>query len=96
MIIEALVLGLVAAVIGIVAGVGIAVLLKALLCGFGIDLPSTSLQLQPRTIVVSLVIGVVVTPWRRCFPPVGPRAWPRSRRCVTRRTPAPTTWGGAR
>ena len=60
-IIEALVLGLVAAVIGIVAGVGIAVLLKALLSGFGIDLPSTSLQLEPRTIVVSLIIGVVVT-----------------------------------
>ncbi|HSH34596.1 MAG TPA: FtsX-like permease family protein [Actinomycetota bacterium] len=60
-IIEALVLGLVAAVIGIVAGVGIAVLLKALLSGFGIDLPSTSLQLKPRTIVVSLIIGVVVT-----------------------------------
>ena len=60
-IVEALVLGLVAAVIGIVAGVGIAVLLKALLSGFGIDLPSTSLQLEPRTIVVSLIIGVVVT-----------------------------------
>ena len=60
-IVEALVLGLVAAVIGIVAGVGIAVLLKALLSGFGIDLPSTSLQLKPRTIVVSLIIGVVVT-----------------------------------
>ncbi|HEY5859214.1 MAG TPA: FtsX-like permease family protein [Actinomycetota bacterium] len=60
-IIEALVLGLVAAIIGIVAGVGIAVLLKALLSGFGIDLPSTSLQLEPRTIVVSLIIGVVVT-----------------------------------
>jgi putative ABC transport system permease protein len=60
-IVEALVIGLVAAVVGIIAGVGIAVGLKALLSGFGIDLPSTSLQLQPRTVVVSLIIGVVVT-----------------------------------
>ena len=60
-IVEALLIGLVAAVLGIVAGVGIAILLKALLSGFGIDLPSTSLQVQPRTVVVSLIIGVVVT-----------------------------------
>ena len=34
-----------ASVLGIVAGIGIAVVLKALLSAFGIDLPSTSLQL---------------------------------------------------
>jgi putative ABC transport system permease protein len=60
-VIEALVVGLVASGIGIVAGIGIAVGLQGLLGAFNIDLPSTSLQLLPRTIIASLLVGVVVT-----------------------------------
>jgi putative ABC transport system permease protein len=60
-IVEALVIGLIASVLGIVAGLGIAVGLQGLLNAFGIDLPSTSPQLQTRTIVVALVVGTVVT-----------------------------------
>jgi len=59
--VEALLVGLVASAIGIGVGVLIAVGLESLLTLFGIDLPSTSIQLLPRTIVVSLVIGTVVT-----------------------------------
>jgi putative ABC transport system permease protein len=58
---EAFVTGLVASAVGVAAGVGIAAGLKALLKGFGIDLPSTSTVLRPRTVVVSLVAGTVVT-----------------------------------
>lgn len=58
---EALAVGLVAWVLGIVGGVGLAVGLQALLRGFGIDLPTTSLQILPRTIIVSFVVGVGVT-----------------------------------
>jgi putative ABC transport system permease protein len=47
--------------LGIVAGIGIAVGLQGLLEAFGIDLPSTSPQLQTRTIVVALVVGTLVT-----------------------------------
>ncbi len=43
---EALIVGIVASVIGILAGIGIAIGLKALLSAVGIDLPSTSTQLQ--------------------------------------------------
>ncbi len=58
---EAFVVGLVASGLGIVAGLGIALGLQGLLSAFNIDLPSTSTQLQLRTIVVSLIVGTVVT-----------------------------------
>jgi putative ABC transport system permease protein len=58
---EAAVVGLVASAVGVGAGVLIAIGLQAMLKGFGIDLPSTSTQLLPRTIIVSIVVGTVVT-----------------------------------
>jgi putative ABC transport system permease protein len=58
---EAFVTGLLASVLGIAAGLGIAIGLQGLLSAFGIDLPSTSTQLKVRTIVVSLIVGTVVT-----------------------------------
>jgi putative ABC transport system permease protein len=58
---EALVVGVVASMLGIVAGLGMAVLLKALLDGFGFDLPATGLVLLPRTVVTCLLIGVGVS-----------------------------------
>jgi putative ABC transport system permease protein len=60
-IVEAFVVGLLASLLGILAGLGIAVGLQGLLNAFGIDLPSTSPQLQMRTIVVALVVGTLVT-----------------------------------
>jgi putative ABC transport system permease protein len=59
--VEALVMGLFASAIGIVAGIGIAFGLRALLGALGVDLPSAATQLQPRTIVVSLIVGTVIT-----------------------------------
>ena len=58
---EAFLTGLIASIVGIVAGIGIALGIQLLLSAFGIDLPSTTMQLQLRTIVVSLVVGTVVT-----------------------------------
>jgi putative ABC transport system permease protein len=58
---EAFIVGLVASGVGIVAGIGIALGLKGLLSAFNVNLPSTSLQLEVRTIVVALIIGTVVT-----------------------------------
>ena len=58
---EAFVTGLLASAVGIVAGIGIAIGLQALLKGFGIELPSTATKVVPRTIVVSLVLGTLVT-----------------------------------
>ncbi len=58
---EALAIGVVGAVIGIGGGFLIALLLNALLEAFEIDLPTTGLVMETRTIVVSLLIGIVVT-----------------------------------
>jgi putative ABC transport system permease protein len=58
---EAAITGVVAAAIGVVAGIGIAAALQSVLSAFGIDLPSTSTQLEPRTVFVSVVVGLAVT-----------------------------------
>ena len=57
---------------------------KALLAAFNIDLPSTSLQLLPRTIVVVAARRASWSRWLpRSFRPGGRARWPRSRRCAT-------------
>ena len=60
-VLEAFVVGLVASVIGLVAGIFLGIGLLALLRGIGLDLPDTSTVLLGRTVVVSLLVGVVVT-----------------------------------
>ena len=60
-VIEALLIGLLGALLGLVAGYGIAIGLNALFVAIGIDLPTTALVTKDRTIVVSLLIGIGVT-----------------------------------
>jgi putative ABC transport system permease protein len=59
--VEAVAIGLLGALIGIGGGYVMALLLNALLTAFGIDLPTTGLVMESRTIVVALLVGVVVT-----------------------------------
>jgi putative ABC transport system permease protein len=65
---EALIVGLIASIFGIAGGLGMAQLLKALLSGFGFDIPSTGIVLLPRTVVVCLIIGVGVSIVAAVFP----------------------------
>jgi putative ABC transport system permease protein len=58
---EALLIGLVGAVLGLLAGLGFANGINALFKSFGIDLPNTGTVLLGRTVVVALLIGVLVT-----------------------------------
>ena len=60
-VVEALVIGVVGAVLGIAGGFGIAKLLNGLFETFEIDLPTTALVLKPRTVVISLLVGTLVT-----------------------------------
>jgi putative ABC transport system permease protein len=60
-VVEALAVGTVASVIGLVAGLGLAKLLGDLFAAMGIDLPSTSTVFGARTIIVSLAVGIIVT-----------------------------------
>jgi putative ABC transport system permease protein len=58
---EGLMLGLFGAALGLLGGIALAPGLNALFKSFGIDLPSTGLVIATRTVVVSLLVGVVVT-----------------------------------
>jgi putative ABC transport system permease protein len=59
--VEAGAIGLLGALIGIAGGFAIAAAIEALFKAVGIDLPTTTLQLHSRTIVVALLVGVLVT-----------------------------------
>ena len=59
--VEAAAIGLLGALLGIGGGFLIAAAINALFEAVGIDLPTTSLVLESRTVVVSLVVGVLVT-----------------------------------
>jgi putative ABC transport system permease protein len=58
---EALIVGLIASIIGLLAGIAIAQGINALFQAFGADLPQEGLVLKPRTVVVALLVGTVVT-----------------------------------
>jgi len=58
---ESVLLGLSASAIGIGVGIGVAKGLSALMSLVGFSLPTTSMQLAPRTIWVSMLVGTIVT-----------------------------------
>jgi putative ABC transport system permease protein len=58
---EALILGVVASLLGLVVGLGFAKLLGALFDAAGWGIPRSAMELAPRTIVVSLAVGIGVT-----------------------------------
>ena len=59
--IEGFLIGLFASIVGILVGLGLAKGLSAILSAVGAELPTKALIVAPRTIIVSLVIGVGVT-----------------------------------
>jgi putative ABC transport system permease protein len=58
---EAAVLGAIGGAAGLVAGVGLATVLLRLLEFIGVGIPDGPLRLLPRTILVALAVGIVVT-----------------------------------
>jgi putative ABC transport system permease protein len=60
-ILESLVIGALASVVGLFLGLALAELLNSLFVAFGIDLPSSGTVFATRTIVISLLVGIVVT-----------------------------------
>ncbi len=61
MVLEAFVLGGIGSLLGIPGGIAAAAGINALFKSFGIDLPNTGIVVQPRTVIVALVVGMVVT-----------------------------------
>jgi putative ABC transport system permease protein len=60
-VLEGLVIGLVASATGLLAGIGIAKGMVALMSALGLDLPDASTVIQTRTITVSMLVGTSVT-----------------------------------
>jgi putative ABC transport system permease protein len=58
---EAVAMGLLASVVGILAGLGIAAGVIQLFQAANIDIPHSGLVLAPRTVIVALAVGVLVT-----------------------------------
>jgi putative ABC transport system permease protein len=58
---ESFTVGALSSVLGILLGIAIVKPLEALLSAFGIDLPSGPMQILPRTIIVSFLVGTGVT-----------------------------------
>jgi putative ABC transport system permease protein len=58
---ESLVVGILASVVGLFAGLGLAVGLFKLFDAVGFTLPNNGLTFETRTVVVSLLVGIVVT-----------------------------------
>ena len=61
MLIEALVIGVLASLIGLAAGFGIAKGLDAVFASMDMDLPEAGMVFAARTVVVSLLVGTLVT-----------------------------------
>lgn len=60
-ILEAFVIGLGASIVGLFGGLGLAVGLNALFKALNLDLPQTQTVFATRTVVVSLLVGTIVT-----------------------------------
>ena len=93
-IVEALVVGIVASVVGLFLGLLLAKGLFRLFDAVGFTLPNTGLVFETRTIIVALLAGVLVTLSQACVPPSARRACRRSppsgraRRCRPAASPA--------
>ena len=69
-ILEALVIGLVASIVGLFSGLGLAVGLNKVFEALNLDLPRTETVFATRTVVVSLLVGTLVTVAAGLFPAV--------------------------
>ena len=81
---EALVVGLVASVVGVAGGVGLAAALLALMgAATGVELPTDGLVLTAATVGTGVLVGVVVTLLASVAPAVKASRSPRWPRCDT-------------
>ena len=66
--VEALLIGVLASVTGLVAGLGIAAGLKGVFDAFGLNLPAGGLTLKASSAIVGIVVGILVTVMAAIFP----------------------------
>ena len=77
---EAVLVGLVASIVGFVGGIFLAVGLKALLGALGLDIPASSIVIPASAVIWSFVTGMIVTVVAAMLPGVARVADPADRR----------------
>lgn len=65
---EAVIVGLLASAVGVGAGIALAFGLKAAFAGLGLDLPASGAVVKSGTIIVSMIVGTVITVVAAIFP----------------------------
>jgi putative ABC transport system permease protein len=83
--IESGAIGVSASVVGLFSGLALTKALNALFVALGLDLPQAATVLAPRTIVVSLLVGTIVTLLAGLFPAIRATRIPRSPRSARER-----------
>ena len=61
LLLEAVLIGTGASAVGVALGIGVGKGLQTLMGAVGFNLPTTSLQIEPRTVIVSMLVGTLVT-----------------------------------
>ena len=84
---EATIIGLAASVVGLAAGYGLAKGLTALFAAMGLEMPQGGTVFASSTVIISLLVGTVVTVLAGIVPRSAPRAWPPS--APSERAPRP-------
>ena len=67
---ESIVVGIFASLVGVVVGVGISQVLKFGLAAGGVDIPTSGIVLLPRTVLLGLIVGTVITVCSAVIPAV--------------------------
>lgn len=66
--VEALIVGIVGSLLGVLLGMALSFVLRGVLSAAGLELPSGGLVVLPRTVIVSVVLGTLVTIGSALFP----------------------------
>ncbi len=67
-VLEALIIGVLASAVGVAAGVGLAQGVKVAMGAVGIGMPDGPLTIEPRTVVVAMAVGLLVTVFSALLP----------------------------
>jgi putative ABC transport system permease protein len=60
-VVESVVVGVLASIVGLVAGVGVAAALRSMFESMGIDVPAGSMVIEPGSMITAFVVGAVIT-----------------------------------
>ncbi|MBT8166536.1 MAG: FtsX-like permease family protein [Acidimicrobiia bacterium] len=67
-VIEAIVVGLIASAVGVLAGIGLTILIRAAFEATGVSFPQGPLTIRPNTVIIGMTVGMAVTLFSAVIP----------------------------